>query len=126
MAHPRISFSEKNAVLQLVREIPAGRITTPVAIAEHLGLSPRHVAFILAQLSETERLRLPWHRVVGPAGKIADAGLARGQVLKLAEDGINVDRHDHVVDFHNRLALPKEFARQTTCPHLEGEEFAWA
>lgn len=80
--------------------IPPGRVTTYSALANHLEVVPRHVAFVLARLSPKEASKLPWHRVVAQGGALrsgSEAGLRR-QRNRLAQEGIRVI-NDHVPDF---------------------------
>lgn len=60
----------RNHVLQLVATIPAGKVCTFQSIGEHLDVMPRHVAYILSQLQDQEKLAHPWHRVVGHDGAL--------------------------------------------------------
>jgi methylated-DNA-protein-cysteine methyltransferase related protein len=54
----------KGQVLQLTAAIPTGRICTFQSVGAHLDVMPRHVAYILSQLEDNEKMAYPWHRVV--------------------------------------------------------------
>ncbi|HMO64835.1 MAG TPA: MGMT family protein [Verrucomicrobiota bacterium] len=81
--------------------VPRGRVTTYAAIAAHLEIVPRHVAFVLAGLKGAEGDEIPWHRVVAADGRLrqsSPAGLRR-QKERLAAEGIAVTRGPRVADF---------------------------
>ncbi|MEY4730589.1 MAG: hypothetical protein RL020_1747 [Pseudomonadota bacterium] len=63
----------KADVLKLVAAIPARKLCSFRSIGEHLDVVPRHVAYILAQLSDEEKNHYPWHRVVGDDGRLGVA-----------------------------------------------------
>lgn len=70
----------KNDVIKIVGCIPHGKITTFKAIGNYMTVMPRHVAYILSQLSPEEQDEIPWHRVVGDLGKLGkEKTNARGQ-----------------------------------------------
>jgi len=60
-------------VYALVREIPRGRVATYGQIAVLLGVprGARAVGWALRALPESLERRVPWHRVVGAAGRIS-------------------------------------------------------
>ncbi len=60
----------KAAVLAVIEAVPPGRVTSFRAIGVHLDVMPRHVAYILSQLTDTEKEDIPWHRVVNDQGKL--------------------------------------------------------
>ena len=69
----------KEHVLQIVDAIPQGRISTYLSIGEYLDVMPRHVAYILIQLTPNEKMVYPWYRVVSDQGDLG--------VKKLGADG---------------------------------------
>lgn len=91
-------------VLNIVASIPSGKCSTYKSIGEHLDVVPRHVAYILAKLSDDEKARHPWHRVVGNDGvlgqpKVSESGvpqsvLLKGEGLLIADNRIDVNHHD--------------------------------
>jgi methylated-DNA-protein-cysteine methyltransferase related protein len=96
LAFARIGAEVKAATAS----IPPGRVTTYSALANHLEVVPRHVAFVLARLSPAEASELPWHRVVAQGGILrsgSPAGLRR-QRDRLAQEGIKVVK-DQIPDF---------------------------
>jgi methylated-DNA-protein-cysteine methyltransferase related protein len=93
-------------VLQIVRCIPASRLCTYQAIGEHLGVMPRHVAYILSQLPDLEKMLHPWHRVVsgdGTLGTVKRGGEGRTQADLLADEGHVVS--GNAVVFFERAAI---------------------
>ena len=71
------------AVRRLVASIPAGHVATYGDIAAAVGLSsPRTVGWIM----RTDAADLPWHRVIGAAGRPA-AHLAGRQLRLLGDEG---------------------------------------
>ncbi len=80
----------KTDILQLVRAIPAGRVTTFDAIAVRLKVPPRLVATVLAGLTETEREIIGWHRVVASGGAIGRGPHCDQQFAKLLREGVLV------------------------------------
>ena len=54
----------KAHVLQLTAAVPEGKICTYQSMGEYLDVMPRHVAYILSQLEDHNKLVYPWYRVV--------------------------------------------------------------
>lgn len=67
----------RSDVLGATAVIPRGRVSTYAAIGGHLEVMARHVSYILAQMTEDERERVPWHRVVAKDGSLSDRNAAR-------------------------------------------------
>lgn len=85
-------------VIEIIREIPKGRVMTYGQIAELAG-SPRRsrqVVRILHALSD--RFDLPWHRVVNAKGEIAikDEESHSMQILYLRDEGIELDENGRI------------------------------
>lgn len=86
-------------VLKLVSSIPKGKCSTYKSIGEHLDVVPRHVAYILSSLSDSEKATYPWYRVVGIDGllgqpKVSEFGnsqsvLLRGEGLLVANNRVD-------------------------------------
>lgn len=80
----------KAQVLQLTAAIPPQRLCTYQSIGEHLDVVPRHVAYILSQLDEGDKLNYPWHRVIGQNGQLGTPKLhpdGRSQADLLQSEG---------------------------------------
>ncbi len=83
----------REQVLQIVATIPESRLCTYYAIGEHLGVMPRHVAYILSQLDDASKMIYPWHRVVardGSLGVLKRGPHGKSQSELLDEEGIAV------------------------------------
>jgi methylated-DNA-protein-cysteine methyltransferase related protein len=88
--------------MALVAAIPEGRVTTYGTIAQHLGVSARQVAFVLATLTNEESGRLPWFRVVAAKGVVSSMKLrsvGRRQIGRLRAEGVTVTPRHKVEDF---------------------------
>lgn len=88
-------------VLAAACAVPRGRVTTYSAIAAHLEIVPRHVAFVLAGLKGDEVETIPWHRVVAADGGLRQSSRAglRRQKERLASEGVTFTRGPRVADF---------------------------
>lgn len=90
-------------VYAVVREVPAGHVTTYGDVATLLG-SPRvarHVGWALAALGEAAA-DVPWHRVINSRGTISYRGdtlRAVQQTTMLAAEGVRLDERGRVIDF---------------------------
>lgn len=93
--HPQVADAQAQraaAILDVVRRIPCGRVTTYGAVAARAGLprQARLVGKVLGGLGDGSAV--PWQRVVAAGGRIAfPAGsAARGrQIARLAADGVD-------------------------------------
>lgn len=107
MAKPTIYARIKADVVAAVDAIPAGRVTTYGAVARALGVTPRHVAYVLARLGPGECAGLPWYRVVGAGGAIRTTASRREQVRRLRAEGLSVTAKDVVADFDAAFWMPE-------------------
>jgi methylated-DNA-protein-cysteine methyltransferase related protein len=86
-------------VMEIIRSVPSGKVTTYGAIALAAGdpRGARQVARILHACSTKEQL--PWHRVVNRLGKISLPRFSGYDLQRqlLEEEGICFDRSD-VID----------------------------
>lgn len=103
-------------VLDAVRAVPAGFVTTYDAIGVLLDVMPRHVASILATLGDDERETVPWHRVVSKSGAVdeTDADRAADQRARLAREGVTCDDAGRIDDFLGRLTAILVVTRRET------------
>jgi methylated-DNA-protein-cysteine methyltransferase related protein len=93
----------KSRVLAVLAGIPEGRVTTYGTIAQHLHVTARQVAFVLATLTDKESKRLPWFRVVAANGVVSSTKLGsvgRRQIARLRAEGVAVTPQNKVEDFH--------------------------
>ena len=92
----------RSRVLAVVSAIPEGRVTTYGAIARHLHITARQVAFVLATLTNEESKRLPWFRVVAANGIVSSIKLGsvgRRQIARLRAEGIAIIPPNKLEDF---------------------------
>lgn len=94
----------KADIVEITSNIPAGHLTTYAAIAEHLNVVPRHVAYILSTLSHEEADTVPWYRVVTDKGVVKAGTRGNAQKIYLENEGISFAKNA-VRDFEN-LFLP--------------------
>lgn len=99
----------KSDVLGIVRDVPRGRVCTYAAIGRHLDVMARHVAYILATLTDDERLGVPWHRVVAESGAINRTKHGRGieQCAALEAEGVTVSAKGLVTNLESVVWLPE-------------------
>lgn len=99
---PSTAFSRiRVEVLRLVALIPEGKFTTYGSIAIHMNVMARHVAFVMARLTEEESVELPWHRVVSADARLSpnmDAVLSRKQRRLLKAEGLRIDKDGYIQD----------------------------
>jgi len=80
----------RGRLMALLAAIPAGRVTTPEAIAAQLDVAPAWVRTAIARLSEDELQMVPWHRVVAVGGAIGRGPWQETQFARLVREGIAV------------------------------------
>lgn len=78
-------------LLRRVQAVPAGQAVALPALAASLNIPPRHVAYILSQLSADEQEIVPRHRVVPKDMRFPKKRtLAQElQIARLAQDGLH-------------------------------------
>jgi methylated-DNA-protein-cysteine methyltransferase-like protein len=93
----------KNDVLKIVLVIPTGKCCTYGSIGEHLDVAPRHVAYILATLSDAEKSIYPWYRVVGNdglLGQLKSSEWGTPQSILLEAEGVLVTGNKIIISCH--------------------------
>jgi methylated-DNA-protein-cysteine methyltransferase-like protein len=93
-----------------VAAIPEGRVSTYGAIGQHLKVTARQVAHILARLTAQEAERLPWFGVVAANGVVSSIkvrGVGRRQFARLRTEGIAVTPRYKVEDFQVLAWAPR-------------------
>ena len=76
-------------IYRLLRQVPAGHVTTYGAIANQLGCTARTVGFAMAALPKGNDV--PWHRVVNYQGRISPRSNGHGSLVQeklLINEGI--------------------------------------
>ena len=95
----------REAVFDIVAQIPRGRVTTYGIIAAWAGW-PSHARMVGRTLRYTpEAASLPCHRVVNAAGRTAPGW--GGQIVLLHAEGVRFKKHNHV-DLKEHLWVPEE------------------
>jgi methylated-DNA-protein-cysteine methyltransferase-like protein len=103
----------KGDVLRIVAAVPPGRVVSFADIGAHLDVMPRHVAYILATLSDIEKATLPWHRAVAADGTLGVPKSGAGgesQRTLLAAEGAAFDPEGRITDFLARCAAVASLA----------------
>jgi methylated-DNA-protein-cysteine methyltransferase-like protein len=90
-------------VYEIVRQIPAGRVTTYGSIARALGMphGARQVGWAMSALRDAEDDDVPAHRVVNAEGGVRGGWSAEVRRALLEEEGVEFDADGHVrLDTH--------------------------
>lgn len=97
------------AIYQLVRQVPAGRVVSYGQVARLVGgCSARMVGFAMAALDD-EKI-VPWQRVINAKGRISPHGFGFGSALQcklLEEEGV-IFQSDGSLDLAVYNWLPPE------------------
>ena len=91
-------------VYAVVRQVPAGHVTTYGQVATLLG-SPRvarHVGFAMAAAGEAAE-PVPWHRVINAQGRISH----RGDLIRAQRQQELLEREGVVFDDRERVDLKR-------------------
>ena len=94
-------------VVEVIKSIPQGKVATFGQIATFAGnrFGARQVVWILN--SQSDRHKLPWHRVINSKGQIGLTGEGYEiQKKLLLQEAISFDDNDKI-DFHDFLWKPK-------------------
>ncbi len=109
----------KRDCLAIASVIPAGKVSTFSILGKHLDVPPRHVAYVLATLTDAELTTAPWWRLVGDGGKLGKVRLGEhgiSQAEFLENEGVRVERLQ-VLGFElhcvNTLQLGSGIGQQT-------------
>lgn len=81
-------------ILETIRQIPRGRVTTYGRVAERAGL-PRRARLVASTLRRVDEPDLPWFRVIGAGGRIVfppDSPGFQRQSERLRTEGVIVER----------------------------------
>ena len=103
----RRETSAVDMIFDIVRQIPAGRVTTYGAIAKVLDLAnPRMVGHAMRDADDKGGKPVPAQRVVTAAGRLShDTSGARRRLL--LKEGVEL-KGDRIVDFNKRFWDPAE------------------
>jgi methylated-DNA-protein-cysteine methyltransferase-like protein len=108
----RVESLRHKRILAVVAAIPEGRVATYGTIAQHLKVTARQVAYVLATLTREESNRLPWFRVVAANGFVSTTKLGsvgRRHIARLRAEGVAVTPRNKVEDFDVIAWSPGDF-----------------
>jgi|CXWK01.1.fsa_nt_gi methylated-DNA-protein-cysteine methyltransferase-like protein len=88
MARAPSNLPVKLSLLQALKAVPPGRVTTFETLGASLGAAPRLIVSLLDGLSEDERQIVPWHRVVAKGGAIGRGPHRESQFARLVREGV--------------------------------------
>lgn len=98
----------KRELLSLVQSIPNGKVAELSNVSAALNVPPRHVAYIISQLTEDEQDMVGWHRVVPTGGRFPPQAKRSSrhakQLTLLAAEGVSLDPAGKVMDFERLVA----------------------
>ncbi len=80
----------RRRLLEALRKIPAGHVTTFDALAAHLAASPAEMTTLIAHLTDDERQSAPWHRAVAKGGAIGRGPWRERQFALIVREGIPI------------------------------------
>jgi methylated-DNA-protein-cysteine methyltransferase-like protein len=109
-------FNER--VWNLVRQIPAGKVTSYGRVAQMLGVprAAREVGWAMSAIGSTSAAKdVPWQRVVNSEGRISTiAFIAEQQRARLQAEGVQFDPADDlkILNFKGILWEPSEIEIQ--------------
>ncbi len=99
------TFSQR--VVKTAMSVPPGRVTTYGRIAKACGAGPmasQSITAILGKAYEEGNHAIPFHRIVYADGRVWINDEYRSKRLKLyKKEGINLDKHDRIVNFRDVL-----------------------
>ena len=85
----------RERIYTLVRQVPAGTVTTYGAVARRIGCGARQVGYAMAALPTGSGV--PWHRVLNSRGEVSipgDTGVRQRELL--TAEGISFDARGRV------------------------------
>lgn len=93
----------KAELLDLLQKVPLGRVTSPDALGNELGVPSSLVMTLLSQLSDDERELVPWHRVVAKGGAVGRGPNRDQQFARLVREGVMVSPAGIVQDLPRHM-----------------------
>ena len=88
----------------MIAVVPAGRVVGMDVLAQRLAVLPTVVATLISGLTEEERDRVPWHRVVAKGGAIGRGPHRDTHFACLVREGVPVSPAGIVQDME-RVAV---------------------
>lgn len=90
MLRPPAERRMTQELLGLIAAVPAGRVVGIDVLAKRLAVIPTVVTTLINGLTEEERDRVPWHRVVAKGGAIGRGPHRDAQFARLVREGVPV------------------------------------
>ncbi|MBR2534841.1 MAG: MGMT family protein [Hyphomicrobium sp.] len=91
-------------LMTMIAVVPAGRVVGMDVLAQRLAVLPTVVATLISGLTEEERDRVPWHRVVAKGGAIGRGPHRDTHFARLVREGVPVSPAGIVQDME-RVAV---------------------
>lgn len=104
MLRPPAERRMAQELLGLIATVPSGRVVGIDLLAQRLGVIPAVVVTLMNGLTEEERDRAPWHRVVAKGGAIGRGPHRDTHFARLVREGVPVSPAGIVQDMA-RVAL---------------------
>lgn len=97
---------QRSGLLGLISALVPGQLTTFDRLSEATGLSVRAVQHMLDRLTDAERTRVPWHRVVACGGAIGRHARSAEQRQRLLAEVVEISPAGVVQDLPRRILPP--------------------
>lgn len=102
-------------LLMLISTVPSGRVVGIDLLAQRLSVNPAVVTTLMTGLTEDERDRVPWHRVVAKGGAIGRGPHRDTHFARLVREGVPVSPAGIVQDM-SRIAVTELVASAGPIP----------
>lgn len=90
MRRPPAERRMTQELVTMIAAVPAGRVVGLDILAQRLAVLPTVVATLIDGLTEEERDRVPWHRVVAKGGAIGRGPHRDTHFARLVREGVPV------------------------------------
>lgn len=104
MRRPPAERRMTQELMTMIAVVPAGRVVGMDVLAQRLAVLPTVVATLISGLTEEERDRVPWHRVVAKGGAIGRGPHRDTHFARLVREGVPVSPAGIVQDME-RVAV---------------------
>lgn len=104
MRRPPAERRMTQELMTMIAVVPAGRVVGMDVLAQRLAVLPTVVATLISGLTEEERDRVPWHRVVAKGGAIGRGPHRDTHFACLVREGVPVSPAGIVQDME-RVAV---------------------
>ncbi len=104
----------KVALIEALKAVPPGRVTTFDELARALSCPPRLIAILLDTLTPDERDIVAWHRVVAKGGAMGRGPHREAQFARLVREGVVVSPAGIVQDLARTVVTQFDAAASST------------